>query len=105
MVNPINRINAATGATHASNGSQPTTTQGKGSGPEAGAISPSRDSVALSHKAQLAKVVSAAASQSSGIDWARVEAVRNSLQNSRYTVSPNAIAKAVAEAVWLVRKQ
>lgn len=103
MVDPVNRVSSTTGTTNASSDSQPITNRGKNGASTA--PSESRDSVALSPKAQLARDVAAAANRSSGVDGARVQAVREALANSRLTVSPIAIARAVAEAVWLARSK
>lgn len=101
MVNPVNRVTSSTGTRSAAKSSQPVSQGGKG-GTASATSSSSQESVALSSKAQLAHDVSVAASQSQGVDSERIQAIREALSNNQYTVSPQEIARAVAEAAWLV---
>lgn len=102
MVNPVNNVTPSTGATRSADSPGSVTRKNAGAAERSDAQA-AQESVVLSAKAGLAHQIAAAAQQSPGVDGERVQAIRASLANNQYTVSPQAIAKAVVRAAWLVR--
>lgn len=105
MVKPISHSDKSVPATGASQSSQLQSVQNDRSTQASQHVSGAQEQVALSSKAQLAHKLKAAAHQSPGVDAARVQIIRNAIANNSYHVSPEAIAKAVAEAAWISKSK
>lgn len=87
----------ATSASQAAESIQPTASHA----PSSTAVA-QVEQVALSEKAQLAQALTKATNASTGVDVVRVQAIRQSITNGSYQVSPEAIIEAVAKVSWIL---
>lgn len=103
MVKPINHSNNPVPPSGASQPSQTQQVQPDKTTQAAHQNTATHEQLALSSKALLAQKVKAAAHNASGVDAARVRVISQAIANNSYEVSSQEIAKAVAEAAWMVK--
>ena len=103
MVKPINHSNNPVPPSGASQPSQTQQVQSDNTTQATHQNTATHEQVAFSSKAHLAQNVKTAAHNASGVDAARVRVISQAIANDSYKVSPQEIAKAVAEASWMVK--